>query len=431
VADVRQHSSFRGFPTHHPVITSFLGVPIHDNGRSVGNLYLGNKRGASEFTHEDLRAIELLAAHAGAVVRQARMREQLGKERARFKAILEHAPQGVAFVEMDTMKVLANRRAVELLGRPLPIETPEKVEYDAGLFTLDGKPIDEENRPARRVMRGEAVQAEELIIRRPDGTEVPVLVSAAPVVERDRTEGVVLLFEDLSIFKEWQRLREEWAAIITHDLRQPVNILTMQAYLLQRMAASPDPEKLHQATAQLQKAAKNLSRMVADLGDASSIETKQLSLERQFVDLESLVRDVVENQRTLASNRRVSLNIAGPIPRVYADPLRIEQVLGNLLVNALKYSDTGTSVDVQVRILDDAVHVLVTNRGPGIPPDELPKLFDRYYRTSGAQAGSERGLGLGLYIAKGLIEAHGGRIWAESTPGEATTFRFTLPCGGH
>src|SRR5262249_27166029 len=104
LADVRQHSSFYGLPSHHPVITSFLGVPIHDNGRPVGNLYLANKRGATEFTSEDQRAIELLAAHAAVAVRQAQLREQLGRERARFKAIVEHAPHGVAFVETNTMK---------------------------------------------------------------------------------------------------------------------------------------------------------------------------------------------------------------------------------------------------------------------------------------------------------------------------------------
>ena len=124
--------------------------------------------------------------------------------------------------------------------------------------------------------------------------------------------------------------------------------------------------------------------------------------------------------------RVINLRVDPTIPKVNADPIRIEQVFGNLLMNALKYSDPETAVEVQVRLVDDEVRVLVTNGGAGISADELPKLFERFYRSASARAGSARGLGLGLYIAKGLMEAQRGRIWGESRPGQ-TTFQFALP----
>ena len=147
---------------------------------------------------------------------------------------------------------------------------------------------------------------------------------------------------------------------------------------------------------------------------------------RRPIDVDVLVRESVEQQRVMSPDRVINLQVGSSIPKVNADPTRIEQVLGNLLVNALKYSDSETAVEVEVRQVDDEVRVLVTNRGPDISAEELPKLFDRYYRTPSARAGSARGLGMGLYIAKGLMEAHGGRIWAESRPGQ-TTFQFALP----
>jgi PAS domain S-box-containing protein len=430
VVDVCQHSSFCGLPNHHPPIRGFLGVPIHHNGKPVGNLYIANKRSAAEFSPEDQRAIELLAAHAGAAVHQSHLREQLNIERTRFKTIVEYAPHGVIFIETKTMKVLANRRAVELIGRPLPTDAPEWVGYENEFFTPDGRLVPEEDRPIRRAMRGEAVPTQELIIRRPNGSNVPVLVSASPVLQIGTIEGVVLVFENISVLKELQQCREEWAALITHDLRQPLNILMMQIQILQGMAGSSDPERLYNAAEQMKNTVRSLNRMVGDLTDVSQIETKRLTLQRHLVDLESLIRGVVERQQALAPERRLEFHVAGPIPEVYIDALRMEKVLVNLITNALKYSDAGSTVDIDVRIVDDDVHVLVTNRGQGISPEELPRLFDRYYRTPRAQ-GRASGLGLGLYIARSLIEAHGGHIWAESTPGQTTTFHFVLPLVNH
>ena len=169
-----------------------------------------------------------------------------------------------------------------------------------------------------------------------------------------------------------------------------------------------------------------MNRMISDLADVTHIETRRLDLARQPIDIDVLVRESVEQQRVMSPDRVINLHVDASIPKVSVDATRIEQVLGNLLVNALKYSDSETALEVEVRQVNDEVRVLVTNRGPDISAEELPKLFDRYYRTPTARGGSAHGLGMGLYIAKGLMEAHGGRIWAESRLGQ-TTFPFALP----
>ena len=214
--------------------------------------------------------------------------------------------------------------------------------------------------------------------------------------------------------------------MVTHDLQQPLSLITMYVGVIERAAANLDQRMLRRGLEQTRKAATRLSRMINDLADISSIETKRLTLERHPIDLEVLVREVVERQRTMMHDRVINVRVDGPFPLVDADPLRIEQVLENLLVNACKYSQPETAVDVEVRRAANELHVSVTNRGTCIAAEDLPRIFDRFYRTARARAGTVPGLGLGLYIAKGLMEAHGGRIWADSDAGE-TTFGIALP----
>jgi signal transduction histidine kinase len=174
-----------------------------------------------------------------------------------------------------------------------------------------------------------------------------------------------------------------------------------------------------------------LQRMIQDLLDASRIETRRLALDRRVVNLTALVSNVVERGSKLTQDHVVSVTICALIPPICGDPIRIEQVITNLLTNAARYGEPRSDIDVLLGVAHNAVKVGVRNRGPGIPPEEIPNLFNRFVRSRRAQERTREGLGLGLYIAKGLVEAHGGYIWVESTPGETTTFWFTLPIENH
>ena len=321
-------------------------------------------------------------------------------------------------------EVIANRRAHEIVGQA---DVYVLDDYRGQVCTADGTPLPRNAWPARRVLRGEAFGTQEMLIQTPDGREVPVLLSAAPVRRNGHLEGVVVVCEDISILKELQRLREEWAAIITHDLRQPLSLITTYISMLQAMPESPDPKRLLMGLGKAQKAVVMLARMINDLTDVSNIEAKRLQLRSEVIELDALVREVVERQQVTAPDRVINLEFSVPMLKILADPLRIAQVLGNLIENALKYAEPGTPVEIQVRRVDDEARVSVANQSPGISPEDLPKIFDRYYRTARAHASAARGLGLGLHITKGLVEAHGGRIWAESRPGETTRFQFALP----
>jgi signal transduction histidine kinase len=226
--------------------------------------------------------------------------------------------------------------------------------------------------------------------------------------------------------QELEQLREEWIALIAHDFRQPITTIVGYADVLARHA-DEFPPATRTPIDHIVTSARQLGRMVTDLLDASRIETRRLSLRRQPVELVPLVRGVVERLRQATEGHPVRLQTSGPISQLELDPVRIEQVLSNLLSNAAKYGAPDSDILLTIEQQDTAVRVSVTNRGPRIPPGELPNLFSRFYRTREAETGRVAGIGLGLYIAKGLVEAHGGTISAESVPGEATTFSFTLP----
>jgi signal transduction histidine kinase len=165
--------------------------------------------------------------------------------------------------------------------------------------------------------------------------------------------------------------------------------------------------------------------MIDDLLDVSRIEARHLTVKAEPADLTSLVAEVVQLVPEVAGRCRTVLAPDATCARVDAN--RFVQVLSNLLSNAHKYGDPGTPIEVRSERTGTMVQVTVTNEGPGIAPDEVPRLFSRFARTRSAQSGATPGLGLGLYICRGIVEAHGGELWVQSVPGEKTHFRFTLP----
>jgi len=271
-------------------------------------------------------------------------------------------------------------------------------------------------------LAGEVVVGVETERVRRDGRRIPVALTLSPIHDAaGRPIGFSTIERDISPLKQLEREREEWAAIVAHDLRQPACAIRLAAEILARTEGSDAAKK---AVDRIRKASDRLERMVSDLLDASRIEARRLSVNAGPVDLPPLVAEVIPLVPGLEGRCRTRL--APDALHVWADAERVVQVLGNLLSNALKYGDPDTPVELCAERAGEMVRISVTNEGPGIAPDELPRLFSRFARTRSAQSGPATGLGLGLYICRGLVEAHGGELWAESIPGQQTHFRFTL-----
>jgi signal transduction histidine kinase len=220
------------------------------------------------------------------------------------------------------------------------------------------------------------------------------------------------------------RTREEVLAMVAHDLRNPLHLLVATTELLEDPVVSGDRRRELAAIAR--RAAQQMNRLIADLLDRARIRAGQLSLVIDTVPVRTLVSQAVETYQPLADERGVELRVdnqAGDAT-VCADLARAQQVLDNLIGNALKFTERGGSIQLRTRVLGPDVELEVSDTGSGIPPDDLPHLFERFWQR---RKGDQQGIGLGLVIAKAIVEAHGGRIHVASTPREGSTFTFTLP----
>lgn len=421
VPDVHQHPAFVGLPEHHPELTSLLAVPVSFLGRPVGNIYLGNKRGAAEFSESDERVVRMFAARAGASIETAQLYESENLQRVWLQSVFDHMPEGVVIVGPDGRVSNANHVARAHMA---PGDDSGPV-----FRSPSGVPLLPEEQPARSVLTsGKTLVGLDLTVFEPTtGELLPVTVSATPVRIPEGVAGAVIVYRDARASKELERLREEWSCVVAHDLRQPLSVIRTGAEILVRYGK----DRLSQAEARtlrsMTDAARQLDRMIADLMDASRIEAHRLTLDRRVANLTALVTNGVELTRQQEPERQLVLDAEAGL-RVWVDADRIRQVLANLLSNAVKYGDPAAPIEVRLHRRDEAtMQLTVSNRGPGIPPDELETLFSRFSRTREARAGSIPGSGLGLYISRGLVEAQGGSLWAESTPGATTDFHLVLP----
>ncbi|WP_437278793.1 GAF domain-containing sensor histidine kinase [Sorangium sp. So ce375] len=226
--------------------------------------------------------------------------------------------------------------------------------------------------------------------------------------------------------REMDRLRSEFAAVIAHDLRNPVAAMTL---LLDALLARREGASVVVSVQQLQclrRIGSRISRMAQDLLDVSRIELGRLSLERQRVSLEEATRALLTEIEPTLGQHPVTLHVEGRVPEVFVDPARVSQILTNLLDNAAKYADAGSPIRVTLRPEGGGAALTVEDRGPGISAADLGRLFDRFFQAPRARE-KNTGLGLGLYIVKGLMEAHGGTIAVESTPGQGSSFRLWFP----
>ncbi len=354
---------------------------------------------------------------------------ELQRQIARLDAVIASAPEGLAIYDPLAKIARMNRIAEDMLGFPAAGRAITLGEQLARLRaeTAERKPFPVEETPPARALRGEMVQNVAMVLHRPDGIILWVLVSAAPVrMPEGALLGAVAAFRDVTAQHELEEQREDILRAISHDLRSPLSAILGHAELLARHLQKADLERERLSADAIAINARRMNAMIQDLVDAARLESGQLRLNRQLVDLRSFISDLLRRLGPAMETGRIRAEVPEGLPPVSADPDRLERILTNLLSNALKYSSPGSEVLVSAQRWDGDVVTSVSDRGPGIPPEDLPKLFQRYARTTVSQARRE-GLGLGLYITRQLVEAHGGHIWVESQVGVGSTFSFSLP----
>ena len=417
-----------------PIPGAFQGARVRYRGASVGYLFLGEKAGGAAFTAADEEVLLLFAAQAAAAIGNARAhrneaRAHASERRARqdLEALIETSPVGVVVFDGGGRLVSSNREArriVEGLREPgSPVEDLLDVVV---LRRADGREVSLAELPlAEQFADPETVRAEEVVLSVPDGRSIRTLVNATPIPgEGSAGSSVVVTMQDLAPLEETERLRTEFLGLVSHELRTPLTSITGSAVALLDESAALDPAEMREFHRIILDQAGHMRGLIADLLDAGRIDSGTLSVS----PAPTAVADLVERARSAflagGADRGVVVDLEDGLPPAMADRRRIVQVLNNLLANAARH--TRIAATIRVAAARDGQHVAlsVSDDGAGVPPELLPHLFDKHAGGGSGTAGH----GLGLAICKGLVEAHGGRIRAESDgPGRGATITFTVP----
>ena len=408
-------------------------TPMRHRGEHVGNFFLGHKEGGQEFTSEDEEVLVLFASQAALAIANARTHQNERRARTDLETLIETSPVGVVVLDARTaIPVSFNQEARRIINSMRsPGQSREALLQSMTCRFPDGREITlDELRLAQQLRKTTTVRAEEIVLSVPDGRGVRILVNATAIRSADGVvASVVATMQDLTPLNELERLQTEFLGMVSHELRAPLTSIKGSAATLLRPSPELDPAEMREFHRIIDDQADHMIGLISDLLDAGRIETGTLSVAPEPSEVAGLVDRARNTFLSGGGRQAVRIDLPPDLPRVMADRRRIIQVLNNLFSNASRHSPDASPI--RVAAVQDGVHVAisVSDDGQGVPPEQLPHLFRKHAGlVGGDRGGGAAGYGLGLAICKGLVEAHGGRIWAESDgPGRGTRFTFAIP----
>lgn len=344
--------------------------------------------------------------------------EKIKKDAVRLDTVLSSMIEGVMVVDEKGAILLINPSLQRLFSVEIPCEGRKPIEIIRN-DVLQGM-VDRLLRDPQRVFE------EEIELHHPE--EKILKISGSPIVRNGRTEGAVLVFHEITQLRALENIRRDFVANVSHELRTPVaNIKGYTETLLD--GAIDDRESAKEFIGIIHQSSGQLAALIDDLLNLSRIESGKMTFNLVPLDLQVALKRSVEAMDKTAKKKLISvtINIPPAVPKVLADDQRLSQVLFNLLDNAIKYTPEKGKITVSADVQKETVRVSVTDTGIGIPPEDLPRVFERFYRVDKARSRELGGTGLGLSIVKHLIHAHGGEVEVESTLGLGSRFSFTLP----
>ena len=433
VSDIAGHLNALGMPDFSPPVpaSALLVAPVRHQGVGVGTIYLAHDVKGREFSPEDEETLVMFAAQAALVIANSRRYREERRARNDLETLVNTSPVGVVVFEAATGAPLSfNREARRIVdGLRDPDRTAEQLLEVMSFRRADGREVSLGEFPLTRALGvGETVRAEEIVISVPDGRSVTTLINATPIVSEEGViETVVVTLQDLTPLEEIERQRAEFLGTVSHELRAPLTSIKGSAAALMRTPSNLDAAETQQFLRIIDNQADHILDLIGELLDAARIDAGVLSVSPEPSDLEVLVDRAVGLFQSGGGRSNVSVDLPPDLPRALVDRRRVEQVLTNLLSNAARHSPESSAIRVSAAMEGVHVAISVADDGVGVSAERLPYLFRRFFRAEG-DARDGVGAGLGLAVCKGIVEAHGGRIWAESDgPGRGAVFTFTLP----
>ena len=356
--------------------------------------------------------------------------QELERTRAELETLVDTAPVFILVFDSKTGNLRSlNREAIRILNDlGLSDSSPQDLLGSGSYRRADGQVISQKARTIAEVLTtGETVRNEEIFIEFPNGRSYVTVVNATPIYSaQGEVESVVVIGQDVAPLMELERQRTEFLGMVGHELRSPLAAIKGSTSTLLEGLSSLDPAEMAQYYRIIDEQADYMRDLISNLIDIVRIETGILSVSPGPMELSQLVDEARNTFLSAGGRHNVRINLPPDLPLVMADRRRIVQVVNNLLTNASRNSHETSTIRVDAKLRDVSIAVSVTDSGRGLPAEQMPHLFAKFSRSDGSDQG--RHLGLGLAICKGIVEAHGGRIWAESDgPGLGSQFTFTIP----
>lgn len=417
-------------------------VPLVASGNKIGTLHLGSLQSvrlfsspgrayadpATTFDRVDRSFLEALGGYVAVALESTRLFDSAAQSTARLKALIERIPDGVVMFNARGEILLLNEAAKEISEMDWRNLNSDSRPYR--IRALDGRPLPRGDWPFFRAVRsGESIMQQELVFDFGDRRK-HIEVNVVPIAGSEgQVPAFVGMLKDVTERSEQDRRKDEFLSVASHELRSPMTPLTGFIQMTRRQIEQgkmPDLNLVARAEYQVQR----LSRLIDGLLDMTRIETDRMVLQRERIDLAELIHRTLDAWVSHPKEFHLELDVPVGQPVIAnVDPGRIDQVLTNVVDNAVKHIDEGGEVRVSLAVEPNAAKIRVEDNGQGIPQGEIDRIFDRFYQAD--HAASLTGVGLGLYITSEIIAQHGGEIDIQSDPGVSTVVEITLPLEPH
>lgn len=404
---------------------AYLGVPLRTQRETIGALSVYWRARPFEIP-ERIRLLTAFASEAALAIGHARLFALAARTAHELNAIIQHCSDGIVVYDLEQRVREFNRAMEQISGWTAAEARGRHCSEVFCHFDARGNRLCDRGCPVQHVLDTRRALLVQTITVARDGRRREIEASYTFVPGEDPGGSrVVVVVRDITSLKEVDQLKSDFVSMISHDLRTPLSLIKgYVATLLRPGLALPEETRLRFLRG-IDNATDRLTRLVDNIISARRLETGMYKFALQRLPLTPLLRTAASAAAEHASGHRLEVDLPDDPLETIADPDEISRVVMNLLSNAFKYSPRGTTVRLRAWAEGDEVHVTVSDQGRGLPPDQLERIFEKFYRVPGQDA-PERGSGLGLFICKRIVEAHGGRIWAESAPGRGSTFHVVL-----
>jgi PAS domain S-box-containing protein len=394
------------------LVHTLIYVPLQVRGRVIGVLGVDNRQSGHPFLEDHIILVSALADFAAIAIDNARLYTRTEVERKKLETILTHVEDCVIVVDQDGRLVLANQTARSAFGvqDANPVGKPARDLFQH-LDLLEILTDEKRPRPSRAEISLE------------DGRIFNAQLTTIPDV------GLAITMQDITQLKELDRIKSDFVSTVSHDLRSPLTAILGYVELIDR--AGPVTEQQREFIRRVQFSVNNITALINDLLDLGRIEAG-FDARKEIVPLGAIINYAIEglHSRLTEKEQKLMTEIPDKLPTVLGNPVRLRQLMGNLIGNAIKYTPAHGNIIVRGHAEEGQIIIQVTDNGPGIPPTDQPYIFDKFYRASNVPMDTP-GTGLGLAIVKSIVDNHLGRIWVDSIVGQGSTFTVVLPVTEH